>query len=72
MTLSGEGTATLSLLRGTNEMAGTWIYQGVRYDFGPAPAAVPEPSSLVLAGSGLALVVRRLRKRRSGRCGAAR
>ena len=67
VTLSGDGTATLSLLRGTGVMADTWIYQGVRYDFGPAAAPVPEPSSLVLAASGVAFLIRQVRKRRTSR-----
>ena len=42
-----------------------WIMDDVQYDDGLDPAAVPEPTSLVLLGTGLLGAVRSLRKRRT-------
>ncbi len=62
--LLGGGLATLMLDRNAAS-PDSWNYDGIRYDFGATNnVATPEPASLILLGTGLALVVgRRLRKR---------
>lgn len=68
--LVGGGLATLNLVRGTGTFADSWVYQGVRYDFSAAATPIPEPSSLMLMGTGAAFLVgsaRRLRRRLQSR-----
>ncbi len=62
--LAGHGTATVGLVRGAGDLSNTWVYNGVRYDFGSSTVPTPEPASLLLLGSGL-LVLARRRWRRS-------
>ncbi len=65
-TISGQGIATL---RYSSYLTSSgWFHDplGITYNFSPAaaPAAVPEPTTLVLFGTGLTAVVARYRRRR--------
>ena len=59
-TLTGSGTATLQFDWSVSD--NSWGFSGAKYEFSP----VPEPTSLVLVGIGLAgMGVRRLRQRKA-------
>ena len=66
--IEGRGIATVRLVR--DSAVPRWTAGSVRYDFDP-PAAVPEPASMLLFGSGLAglAAVRRHRRNRIARAG---
>lgn len=61
LTLIGRGWATLSLV--PNDDSATWNATSIDYEFA-APAAVPEPATLLLVGLGLGAAVRRCRTSR--------
>jgi PEP-CTERM motif len=64
--LNGRGTATLRLRPSAPRDDGeprAWEAEYVRYDF-ESPAPVPEPSTMLLVGCGLAALVRSRRRRR--------
>ena len=60
--IAGRGIATIRLMRDFD--APRWTNGSVRYDF-DTPAAVPEPASMLLFGSGLAGLVAFRRRRRT-------
>jgi PEP-CTERM motif len=60
--LTGQGTATLSFEDFDNNGALSGSF--VRYTFAAAPAATPEPTTLVLFGTAVAGLVQRARRKR--------
>jgi hypothetical protein len=63
VSLTGSGTATLQFARPHPDLPTGWQLQSLHYEFQPA-APVPEPTTLVLVGSGVAgLILRRQRTR---------
>ena len=65
-TLTGGGLATLSLRATTPPPGGVpgWQFQRLEYLFIEDPSVVPEPASMLLVGSGLAVLLK-LRRRRT-------
>lgn len=59
--LIGGGLATLALA--WNAPSEAWLLSGARYELTADPAPVPEPATLLLAGSGLAAAAWRRRRR---------
>jgi len=68
-TLTGQGIATLQLSGCLHCFpGGLYQFDSITYNF--QPAAVPEPTTLLLLGTGLAGVAARVRQRRKARAGA--
>lgn len=65
--LTGQGTATLWLKPESSFTIGDpgWSVDQLRYDFEQSAAPVPEPSTLLLLGTGVAAALRAGRRRRS-------
>ena len=65
--LDGRGTATLRLKPVPDRVGGppaVWEAEQIRYDFESPAAPIPEPSSMLLLGTGLAALIRSRIKRR--------
>jgi hypothetical protein len=60
--MGGKGTATITLAPDAAQRA--WVSQEVRYVF-ESPAAIPEPSTVLLIGAGLAALIRTRARRRA-------
>ena len=60
--LVGSGTVRLDLAQVNTSGGPRWNFQQARYDF-QSPAAVPEPATLVLVGSGIAGCLLRRKQR---------
>jgi len=68
-TLVGSGVATLQLFGDPgNEQGPAWAFRAGEYRFtgGAVPGPVPEPATIFLCGSGLALAVLRRRRNANG------
>jgi hypothetical protein len=63
--LSGSGTATVFLGEDKGFGIPSWLVTDIRAELSSGPAPVPEPTTLLLAGSGLAWVARRRRRKSS-------
>jgi hypothetical protein len=60
--LFGSGTATIFLDEDKGFGIPSWRVTGVRAELSSAPAPVPEPATLLLAGAGLAWMAQRRRR----------
>lgn len=64
--LFGHGLATVNLF--WLESIGAWNFTGATYTFSPEQIdPIPEPATMMLTGAGLAIIARRLRRRRPAR-----
>ena len=61
-TLTGGGLATLTLAH-VPAIPRAWTFQRLEYLFIEDPSVVPEPASMLLVGSGLAILFKRRRRR---------
>jgi hypothetical protein len=66
-TLVGSGVATVQLVNDTSFSPAAWFFNSAEYRFTAAdPGPVPEPATILLCGSGLALAVLRRRRKANG------
>ena len=63
--MGGGGLATLFLRTPSPVSAPGWQFQRLEYLFIEDPSVVPEPASMLLVGSGIAILFERRRRRRS-------